>query len=153
MHYYCRSQTASDAACAIRGHGLGPAAHSLLPAMPAAASADERDLSDAQVETIIYAGEAHARMLPNRFRVDESFDTLALAREDDAEGVSFRQGFFLGDGTGCGKGRQIAGVIADNWPRAAGGRCGYPRTTLLEDARRDWSAIGEEKLRHHAAVA
>jgi hypothetical protein len=35
----------------------------------------------------------------------------------------FRKGFFLGDGTGCGKGRQIAGVIADNMAqgRTAGG--------------------------------
>ncbi|MGA9765732.1 MAG: bifunctional class I SAM-dependent methyltransferase/DEAD/DEAH box helicase [Rhodomicrobium sp.] len=104
-------------------------------------------LSDAQVETIIYAGEAHARMLPNRFRVDESFDTLALAREDDAEGVSFRQGFFLGDGTGCGKGRQAAGIILDHWRQGRRRALWISKSDkLLEDAQRDWSALGEEKL-------
>ena len=104
-------------------------------------------LSDAQVETIIYAGEAHARMLPNRFRVDESFDTLALTRDDDAEGVSFRQGFFLGDGTGCGKGRQAAGIILDNWRQGRRRALWISKSDkLLEDAQRDWSALGQEKL-------
>jgi hypothetical protein len=26
-----------------------------------------------------------------------------------------RRGFFIGDGTGVGKGREIAGIILDNW--------------------------------------
>jgi hypothetical protein len=26
-----------------------------------------------------------------------------------------RRGFFIGDGTGVGKGREISGVILDNW--------------------------------------
>ena len=33
-------------------------------------------LSDAQIETIIYAGDAHAEMLAGRYRVDESLDNL-----------------------------------------------------------------------------
>ena len=46
-------------------------------------------LSDAQLENIIYAGQAHAQTLPD----------------------GTRKGFFIGDGTGVGKGRQIAGII------------------------------------------
>ena len=37
-------------------------------------------LSDAQIETIIYAGEAHGEMLAGRYRVDESLDTSLLQR-------------------------------------------------------------------------
>ena len=49
----------------------------------------------------------------------------------------------LGDGTGCGKGRQVAAVILDNRLK------GRPRALwlsqsdkLLEDTRRDWTALG-----------
>ena len=106
-------------------------------------------LSDAQLETVIYAGEAHAAMLTGRYRVDESFDTLSLARDDDAgDAVQFRKGFFLGDGTGCGKGRQAAGIVLDNWLR--GRRKAVLRISksdkLIEDAQRDWSALGQEGL-------
>lgn len=74
-------------------------------------------LSDAQLETVIYAGEAHATMLTGRYRVDDSLDTLSLASDGDPDAVQFRKGFFLGDGTGAGKGRQAAGIILDNWLR------------------------------------
>ena len=74
-------------------------------------------LSDAQLETIIYAGEAHGELLAGRYRVDESLDTLSLAKDGDKGAVQFRKGFFLGDGTGSGKGRQAAGIIFDNWLR------------------------------------
>jgi hypothetical protein len=57
-------------------------------------------LSDAQIETVIYAGEARAELLAGRYRVDESLDNLSLAKDDDAAAVQFRKGFFLGDGTG-----------------------------------------------------
>ncbi len=71
-------------------------------------------LSDAQLETVILAGEAHAGVLAGAWTVDATFDVVAAA-PDDAEGaVRFRRGFMLGDGTGAGKGRQVAGVILDN---------------------------------------
>ncbi len=35
--------------------------------------------------------------------------------EQADNGCAYRQGFFLGDGTGAGKGRQIASVIMDRW--------------------------------------
>jgi hypothetical protein len=104
-------------------------------------------LSDAQLETIIYAGEAHAELLAGRYRVDESFDNLALARDDDADAVQFRKGFFLGDGTGAGKGRQAAGILLDNWLKGRRKAVWISKSDkLLEDAQRDWSALGQEKL-------
>ncbi|MGO9473576.1 MAG: strawberry notch-like NTP hydrolase domain-containing protein, partial [Rhodomicrobium sp.] len=104
-------------------------------------------LSDAQIETIIYAGEAHAGMLAGRYLVDESLDNLSLARDGDESAVQFRKGFFLGDGTGSGKGRQAAGIILDNWLRGRRKAVWISKSDkLIEDAQRDWSALGQEKL-------
>ena len=59
-------------------------------------------LSEAQLETVIYAGEAHAGHLAGSWTVDATFDTVSAA-PDAAEGaVRFRRGFMLGDGTGAG---------------------------------------------------
>ena len=103
-------------------------------------------LSDAQIETIIYAGEAHAEMLAGRYRVDESLDTLSLAQDADEQAVQFRKGFFLGDGTGSGKG-EAAGIILDNWLRGRRKAVWISKSDkLIEDAQRDWSALGQEKL-------
>lgn len=54
---------------------------------------DEGLLSDLQLERVIYAGQAHEQRLPN----------------------GARGGFMVGDGTGVGKGRILAGIIVDNW--------------------------------------
>jgi hypothetical protein len=68
---------------------------------------------------------------------------VALAPDDHPGAVRFRRGFFLGDGTGCGKGRQIAAVIADNMAQGRLRAVWLSRNdALLEDARRDWRAIG-----------
>ncbi len=104
-------------------------------------------LSDAQLETIIYAGEAHAELLAGRYRADETFDNLSLAQDADPEAVKFRKGFFLGDGTGAGKGRQAAGILLDNWLRGRRKALWISKSgKLIEDAQRDWSALGQEKL-------
>ena len=105
-------------------------------------------LSDAQLESVIYAGEAHGTVLPGEWAVNQHHD---LAGESEVEAgadnevrmVQFRQGWFLGDGTGCGKGRQVAGIILDN--RLKGRKRALwisKNDKLLEDARRDWAALG-----------
>src|SRR3546814_5955240 len=87
-----------------------------LPHLPAHL-VSEGVLSDAQLESIIYAGEAHGGHLSGAWTVDATWDVVGAA-SDDAEGaVQFRRGWFLGDGTGAGKGRQVAGIILDNIDR------------------------------------
>ncbi|MFY9294865.1 MAG: bifunctional class I SAM-dependent methyltransferase/DEAD/DEAH box helicase [Methylorubrum rhodinum] len=104
-------------------------------------------LSDAQLETVIYAGAAHARHLPGWWSVNDTADTLAAAAESTIGAVRFRQGFFLGDGTGAGKGRQVAGIILDNWLRGRRKALWISKSdTLIEDARRDWRHLGQEPL-------
>ena len=96
-------------------------------------------LSEAQLETVIYAGNAWQQYLPGLFVPADEGVVLTLAED----GHSYRKGYFLGDGTGAGKGRQIAACILDNW--LAGRRKAIwvsKNESLLEDARRDWSAIG-----------
>src|SRR3546814_1595400 len=56
-------------------------------------------LSAAQAETLIYAASAHARDLPGRFEPEDK----GCALKASAEGQTYRQGYFLGDGTGAGK--------------------------------------------------
>lgn len=83
-------------------------------------------ISDAQLENIAYAGQAHSQQL-----------------EPDEKGVQYRRGFFIGDGTGSAKGRQIAGCIADNFNQGRKRAVWLSKTkTLLEDARRDFADIG-----------
>jgi hypothetical protein len=72
-------------------------------------------LSDAQLGSVVYAGEAHAGHLAGSYTVDETYDTVPAAPEDAEGAVRFRRGWFLGDGTGAGKGRQVAAIILDNW--------------------------------------
>lgn len=97
-------------------------------------------LSDAQLETIIYAGEAHSANLPGRWTTDETYDTLVVAGEG---GSLYRRGFFLGDNTGAGKGRQSAGAALDNWLQGRRKVVWVSKNDpLIEDARRDWTALG-----------
>src|SRR5690606_20870042 len=59
----------------------------------------------------------------------------------------FRRGWFLGDGTGAGKGRQVAGVLLDNWLKGRRRAVWISKSDkLIEDAQRDWSALGQERL-------
>jgi hypothetical protein len=96
-------------------------------------------LSAAQAETLIYAASAHARDLPGRFEPEDKGCSLKAS----AEGQTYRLGYFLGDGTGAGKGRQVASVILDRWVRGERRHIWISKNeALLEDARRDWAALG-----------
>jgi hypothetical protein len=85
-------------------------------------------LSEAQIEAVTYAGQAHAKILP------------AAAGEWPR-----RRGFFIGDGTGVGKGREIAGIILDNWNQGRTKAVWVSeKAPLLKAAQRDWKGIGQD---------
>jgi predicted RNA methylase len=109
-----------------------------VPSLPER-TVTERLLSSSQLETVVYAGHAWTQVIPGRFRADPEGVGLII----DENGSQYRKGFFLGDGTGAGKGRQIAAVILDNW--LAGRRRAIwvsKNEALHADAVRDWTALG-----------
>ena len=96
-------------------------------------------LSDAQLETLIHAGEAFQRDLPGTFLPNDAGDQLS----ETPEGHVYRTGYFIGDGTGVGKGREVAACILDQWNRGRRKAVWISVSSgLIEDARRDWSALG-----------
>ncbi len=165
-------------------------------------------LSDAQIESVVLAGEAHSRHLAAQYRIGSGWETVHRCPQDGeveepgtspatrdslprtgsgslprtgsgslprprsgslprtrsgslprtrsgslprtrsgdetlSEPVRFRRGWMLGDGTGCGKGRQVAAVILDNRLRGRKRALWLSQSDkLLEDARRDWTALG-----------
>ena len=125
---------------------VAPPKPSYRPHLPAGLVAGGL-LSDAQLESVIYAGEAHAGHLAGSWTVDETFDQAAAAPDDAENAVRFRRGWFLGDGTGAGKGRQAAGILLDNWLKGRRRALWISKSDkLIEDAQRDWSALGQERL-------
>jgi len=85
-------------------------------------------LSRVQLEGVIYALQQHEKRLP-------------------VSGC--RAGFFIGDGTGVGKGRELAAMIWDNWLRGRTKACWFTcNTDLAVDARRDLDDIGARCTSH-----
>jgi len=104
-------------------------------------------LSDAQLETVIYAGEAHSDHIPGSWTVDETLDVVSVAAEDAEDAVQYRQGFMIGDGTGVGKGRESSAIILDNWFQGRRKAVWISKSDkLVEDAQRDWGALGMERF-------
>jgi len=78
-------------------------------------------LSEAQIEQVVYAGQAHQQKLGN----------------------GERKGYFIGDGTGVGKGREISGIILDNFNNGRRKALWISKTgELSRDAKRDLTAFG-----------
>ncbi|GBF59148.1 hypothetical protein PbB2_02840 [Candidatus Phycosocius bacilliformis] len=112
-----------------------------VPELPKTVT-DKKLLSDPQLETLIYAGQAHSEYLPGRYIINEDKPTEIEFSATD-QGVLVRRGYFLGDGTGVGKGRQAAAIILDNLCKGRTKAIWISKNSeLLEDARRDWTALG-----------
>jgi predicted RNA methylase len=95
-------------------------------------------LSEAQLETIIHAGEAFSRDLTGLFTPNLAGDRLL----EDFQGKPYRTGYFIADGTGVGKGREASAIILDQWNRERRRAIWISMADLIEDARRDWVALG-----------
>ena len=144
-----------------------PSYHPMLPTR----IVTEGLLSDAQLESVVLAGQAHERHLAALYRIGAGWETLhRVDRESDEDGdalhagtddgddsaddneplsspVRFRRGWMLGDGTGCGKGRQVAAIILDQWLRGRKRALWLSQSDkLLEDTRRDWAASAVRSL-------
>uniref|UniRef100_A0A2M4B9D3 Putative nuclear helicase mop-3/sno dead-box superfamily n=1 Tax=Anopheles marajoara TaxID=58244 RepID=A0A2M4B9D3_9DIPT len=85
-------------------------------------------LSALQLESITYACQAHAHLLPD----------------------GSRAGFLVGDGAGVGKGRTIAGIIFENYMKGRKKSIWISVSNDLRyDAERDLSDIGARKIEVH----
>ena len=81
---------------------------------------DNGVVSAVQLEAISYAGQSHSQTLPN----------------------GNTRGFFLGDGTGIGKGRTIAGIMLDNFNQGRKKALWVTiNSSLVIDAKRDVKAL------------
>ena len=81
---------------------------------------DKGVVSAVQLEAISYAGQSHSQTLPN----------------------GTTRGFFLGDGTGIGKGRTIAGMMLDNFNQGRKKAVWVTlNSSLVNDAKRDVKAL------------
>lgn len=81
----------------------------------------EGRLSAIQLERVIYAGQRHEQRLPD----------------------GARSGFYVGDGTGVGKGRVLAAITLDNWIQGRKRALWLSvNNDLLESARRDLNDLG-----------
>ena len=92
---------------------------SYVPSLPRSLVEDGQ-ISDAQIEQIILAGAAHQQVLPD----------------------GKRRGYFIGDGTGVGKAREIVGIMYDNMRQGRKRHIWVTKNDkLLKQAIKDWSRV------------
>ncbi len=97
---------------------------------------EQGKFSDAQLEAIVYAGQAHQEMLSEP----------VLNAERKETGKFYRRGYFIGDGTGVGKGREIAGILRDNFNQGRKKAIWISQNKpLINDAQRDIEDTGWKK--------
>lgn len=100
-------------------------------------------LSDVQLEAITMAGQAHGEILGSGVNLDAQGNVATSGSQENSTFHTFRKGFFIGDGTGVGKGREIAGIILDNWNQGRRKALWISQNTdLIHDAKRDLTALG-----------
>lgn len=99
---------------------LPQATYPLRDALPNSV-VEEGKLSELQLEGVLYAAQRHLKILPNKTRA----------------------GFFLADGAGVGKGRQISGIIFDSYARKRTKHVWISASQdLCLDAERDLKDLG-----------
>eukprot|EP00039_Didymoeca_costata_P003109 m.65130 g.65130 ORF g.65130 m.65130 type:complete len:1396 (-) comp11709_c0_seq1:101-4288(-) len=107
-------------ASSLASVSLPPAEFPLFDSLPSSI-VDDGVLSELQLEGVLYACQRHQKILH----------------------TGHRAGFFLGDGAGVGKGRQIAGVILDSYIRGRKKHVWFSTSTdLKNDAERDLRDLG-----------
>jgi P-loop containing NTP hydrolase pore-1/C-terminal domain on Strawberry notch homologue len=95
-----------------------------------------------QLEALIYACDAHSRLLDTKWTIADN-GSMSFATEDDLDGKYHRTGFMIADGTGCGKGVEAALIILANWCEGRKKAVWVTKNQpLLPDARRDWLRLG-----------
>ena len=104
-------------------------------------------LSDAQLESVIYAGEAHSGHLAGSWTVDETFDIVAAAPDDAENAVRSAAAGSSATAPAPARAARSPASCSTTGSRAAAARSGYRKSDkLIEDAQRDWSALGRERL-------
>jgi predicted RNA methylase len=107
-----------------------------------AAVIEKNQASDCQLETLIYACQAHSKLLDTPWYIAEN-GQIAVATPDNPAGKHHRQGYFVGANTGVGKSRIIALIILANWCEGRKKAVWVSKNeSLLPDCQRDWMAIG-----------
>jgi P-loop containing NTP hydrolase pore-1/C-terminal domain on Strawberry notch homologue len=107
-----------------------------------AAVIDKMQASDCQLETLIYACQAHSKFLDTPWYIAEN-GQIAVATPDNPAGKHHRMGYFVGANTGMGKSRIIALLILANWCEGRKKAVWVSKNdTLLPLAQANWMAVG-----------
>ncbi|PSF30079.1 methylase [Aphanothece hegewaldii CCALA 016] len=100
---------------------------------------EEKLLSASQLETVIYAGQAHNQYLKDYYIYNRETENLERANS----GTRYRQGYMIGDGTGAGKTRQICAIIIDNWIKGRKRALWITKSDkLIHDLQKEWTLLG-----------
>ena len=108
-----------DESTAMRSVEMPPASY--IPILPAYIQ-EHGLISNAQIVPVVYAGQSFRYKNPD----------------------GSRRGFFIGDGTGVGKGREISAIIMDALAHGYGkGKAVWisDKHSLIKDAKRDWAGL------------